>query len=135
FLEEKPEGLITEDNFYKTQSDAISGVNSIYYLLNAPGQTPYNVLFSTGMDMATDDVDPGPGAVNGDVRSLSVLGHSSSNRTVFQLWQQHYAGIKKANVALAKIPGITFDEALKARLLGEAKFLRALYYFNLVRLW
>jgi hypothetical protein len=138
FLKEEPESIITEDNFFKTQNDAIYAVNSIYYLLNAGGsslQTPYNTLFNTGMDMATDDVDPGPGATNPDVRSLSVLGHSSSNLRVYELWQQHYAAIKKANVALAKIPTIDFDAALKARLLGEAKFLRALYYFNVVRLW
>lgn len=138
FLKEEPESIITEDNFFKTQNDAIYAVNSIYFLLNSGGstvQTPYNTLFNTGMDMATDDVDPGPGATNPDVRSLSVLGHSSSNLRVYELWQQHYAAIKKANVALAKIPDISFDETLKARLLGEAKFLRALYYFNVVRLW
>jgi hypothetical protein len=138
FLKEEPESIITEDNFFKTQNDAVYAVNSIYYLLNAGGtslQTPYNTLFNTGMDMATDDVDPGPGATNPDVRSLSVLGHSSSNLRVYELWQQHYAAIKKANVALARIPAIDFDATLKARLLGEAKFLRALYYFNVVRLW
>src|SRR4051812_37132474 len=138
FLKEEPESIITEENFFKTQNDAIYAVNSIYYLLNAGGstvQTPYNTLFNTGMDMATDDIDPGPGATNPDVRSLSVLGHSSSNLRVYELWQQHYAAIKKANVALARIPDIEFDVKLKARLLGEAKFLRALYYFNVVRLW
>jgi hypothetical protein len=138
FLKEEPESIITEDNFFKTQNDAIYAVNSIYYLLNAGGsslQTPYNTLFNTGMDMATDDVDPGPGATNPDVRSLSVLGHSSSNLRIYELWQQHYAAIRKANVALNKIPAIEFDAKLKARLLGEAKFLRALYYFNVVRLW
>jgi hypothetical protein len=138
FLKEEPESIITEDTFFKTQNDAIYAVNSIYYLLNSGGssvQTPYNTLFNTGMDMATDDVDPGPGATNPDVRSLSVLGHSSSNLRVYELWQQHYAAIKKANVALARIPDIDFDATLKARLLGEAKFLRALYYFNVVRLW
>ena len=138
FLQEKPAGIITTDNFYKTQSDAIAAVNAVYFMLNAGGtaeQTPYNVLLSTGMDMATDDVDPGPGASNADVRSLSVLGTTSTNRTVFQLWQQHYAAIGMANVALAKVPGISMDTALQKRLLGEAKFLRALYYFNVVRLW
>jgi starch-binding outer membrane protein, SusD/RagB family len=138
FLKEEPESIITEDNFFKTQNDAIYAVNSIYFLLNAGGstlQTPYNTLFNTGMDMASDDVDPGPGATNPDVRSLSVLGHSSSNLRVYELWQQHYAAIKKANVALEKIPDIDFDGKLKERLLGEAKFLRALYYFNVVRLW
>jgi hypothetical protein len=143
FLKEDPQGLITEDEFYKTQNDALYGTNAIYFLLNSGGtsyQTPYNTLFNTGMDMATDDVDPGPAATNPDVRSLSVLAHSSANLRVYELWQQHYAGVVKANVALAKIPGITFDNtpagvSLKARLLGEAKFLRALFYFNLVRLY
>jgi hypothetical protein len=139
FLKEDPKGLITEDEFYKTQNDALYGTNAIYFLLNSGGtsyQTPYNTLFNTGMDMASDDVDPGPGATNPDVRSLSVLGHSSANLRVYEIWQQHYAGIKKANVALAKIPDIGFtDVTLKPRLLGEAKFLRALFYFNLVRLY
>ncbi len=138
FLLEEPKSIITEDAFYKTQSDAIYAVNAVYFMLNSGGsteQTPYNTLFSVGMEMATDDVDPGPGAVNGDVRSLSVFGQNSSNRTIFQLWQQHYAAIVKANVALAKIPSISMDATLQARLLGEAKFLRALYYFNVVRLW
>jgi len=138
FLEETPQGIITTQNFYKTQSDAIAATDAVYFFLNAGGtgeQTLYNVLLSTGMDMATDDVDPGPGASNADVRSLSVLSTVSTNRTTFQLWQQHYAAIGMANVALAKIPGIAMDSTLKARLLGESKFLRALYYFNLVRLW
>jgi hypothetical protein len=141
FLKEDPHSIITVDEFYKTKDDAVSGVNAIYFMLNSGGssqQTPYNTLFNTGMDMATDDVDPGPGAVNPDVRSLAVLAHSSSNLRVYEIWQQHYAAILKANVALNKIPGITFntsDLPLKNRLLAEAKFLRALYYFNLVRLY
>ncbi|MFD2571798.1 RagB/SusD family nutrient uptake outer membrane protein [Spirosoma soli] len=138
FLKEAPEALISEDQYYKTQADAINAVNAVYFLLNSGGstiQTPYNTLFNTGMNMAGDDEDPGPGATNPDVRSLSVLAHSSTNLRVYELWQQHYAAIKKANVVLEKIPAISFDETLKNRLLAEAKFLRALYYFNLVRLY
>lgn len=138
FLAENPESLISEDQYYKTQTDAINAVNAIYFLLNAGGntvQTPYNTLFNTGMNFAGDDEDPGPGATNPDVRSLAVLAHSSTNLRVYELWQQHYAAVKKANVALEKIPAIDFDAKLKSRLIGEAKFLRALYYFNLVRLY
>jgi hypothetical protein len=138
FLKESPEAFISEEQYYKTQADAINAVNAVYFLLNSGGssvQTPYNTLFNTGMNMAGDDEDPGPGATNPDVRSLAVLAHSSTNLRVYELWQQHYAAIKKANVALEKIPAISFDATLKARLLGEAKFLRALYYFNLVRLY
>lgn len=138
FLKESPESIISEDQYYKTQTDAINAVNAVYFSLNSGGatiQTPYNTLFNTGMNFAGDDEDPGPGATNPDVRSLAVLAHSSTNLRVYELWQQFYAAIKKANVALEKIPTISFDATLKNRLLAEAKFLRALYYFNLVRLY
>ncbi|MCH5597012.1 RagB/SusD family nutrient uptake outer membrane protein [Niabella ginsengisoli] len=136
FLEENPQSFISEDQFYKTQDDAIAAINAVYFMLNSGGiQTPYNTLFNTGMNMGSDDEDPGPGATSADVRSLSVQSQSSSNLRIYEIWQQHYSAIKRANVALDKIPQIDFDEDLKNRLLHEAKFLRALYYFNLVRLY
>ena len=52
------------------------------------------------------------------------------------MWVNCYAGISRANAAINNIPNITMDETLKNRFIGEARFLRALYYFNLVRfLW
>ena len=134
-LKEDPKSFITPEQFYKTQADAVAAVNAAYYQLNAPAQTPYNVLFSTGMDMMSDDIDPGPGATNADVRSQSILAHASTGLRIIEIWQQHYAAIKRANVGLEKIPGIDFNTTLKNRLVGELKFLRALWYFNLVRLY
>ncbi len=138
FLTEEPASLLLEEQYYQTQADAVNAVNAVYFLLNSGGntvQTPYNTLFNTGMNFAGDDEDPGPGATNPDVRSLSVLAHSSANLRIYELWQQHYAAVRKANIAIAKIPTIDFDGTLKSRLIAEAKFLRALYYFNLVRLY
>lgn len=140
-LKEDPGAFITAAEYYKTKADAVNAVNAAYFLLNSGGpsvQTPYNTLFATGMDFMSDDIDPGPGATNADVRSQAVLNHSSTGLRVLQLWQQHYAGIKKANVAIDKVPEIedvALTDALKKRLIGEAKLLRALYYFNLVRLF
>ncbi|SDZ82137.1 RagB/SusD family nutrient uptake outer membrane protein [Pedobacter hartonius] len=137
-LNEDPSSFIPADQFYKTQKDAEAAVSAAYSLLNAGAtsvQTPYNTLFNTGMDFMADDEGPGPGATNADVRSQAVLGHSSSGLRVLQIWQQHYAAIKKANIAIDTIPHITFDATLNKRLVAEAKFLRALYYFNLVRLY
>ncbi|WP_216848923.1 RagB/SusD family nutrient uptake outer membrane protein [Pedobacter sp. L105] len=137
-LDENPRSFIPSDQFYKTQADAVAAVNAVYSLLNAGStgvQTPYNILLNTGMDFMADDVGPGPGATNPDVRSQAVLGHSSTGLRVLQLWQQHYAAIKKANIAIDTIPHITFDATLNKRLVAEARFLRALYYFNLVRLY
>lgn len=139
FLEEDPDGFIVQDDFYKTETDALNAVNAVYYLLNAGGsavQTPYNTLFNTGLNFMCDDEFPGPGATNPDVRSMANLLHTSANLRVYELWQQHYAAVTKANLAIAYIPPITFsNELLKTRLIGEAKFLRALWYFNLVRLY
>jgi starch-binding outer membrane protein, SusD/RagB family len=138
FLEEDPEGFIKTDDFYTTETDAVNAVSAIYYLLNSGGQsmqTPYNTLFNTGLNFMCDDEFPGPGATQPDVRSMANNLHTSTNLRIYELWQQHYAAVRKANLALEKIPGIGFNEDLKSRLLAEAKFLRALYYFNLVRLF
>src|SRR5690349_20344171 len=87
------------------------------------------------MDFMTDDITAGPGSPNPDVRSLAILAHSATFLRGKEIWMQHYSAINKANVALEKIPAIEMKEDLKNRLLAEARFLRALYYFNLVRLY
>lgn len=137
-LEEDPESFIAPEQFYNTSGDAVAAVNSIYFHLNsnAAGQQPiYNSLLNTGMDFLTDDITAGPGSPNPDVRSLAVLAHSSTFLRGKEIWMQHYSAINKANVALERIPEIDMNEDLKNRLLGESRFLRALYYFNLVRLY
>jgi hypothetical protein len=139
FLEEDPKGFVIQDDYYKTEADGVSAVTAAYYLLNAGGnslQTPYNTLFNTGLNFMCDDEFPGPGATNGDVRSMANLLHTATNLRVYELWQQHYAAVTKANLAIYYVPKITFaSTALQDRLVAEAKFLRALWYFNLVRLY
>src|SRR6478609_489947 len=142
FLKESPKSTISEDQYYKTPSDALTAVNATYFFYNGAGpngsgQSAYNSLLQVGMEFATDEQYPGPGATNPDVRSLSVHNHSSTNRTFYENWQQHYAGVKRANIAIDKIPAIDFgsNTALKERYIGEAKFNRAFIYFNIVRLW
>ncbi|HSD05766.1 RagB/SusD family nutrient uptake outer membrane protein [Flavobacterium sp.] len=135
-LDEDPKSFISPDQFYKTANDAIAAVNAIYYHLNqndTSAQPIYNPLYYTGLDFMSDDVSPGPGATNPDARSLGALTHSASLIRGAESWQQHYAAINMANAAIERIPGIAMDEKLKSRLLGEARFLRALYYFNIVR--
>jgi hypothetical protein len=51
------------------------------------------------------------------------------------LWAKGYAGVSRTNVLLEKLPGVTMDEAQKKRFVAEAKFLRAFFYFDLVRLF
>lgn len=148
-LKETPKSFITAQEFYKTPTDAANAVTACYYWLNngdastpggATSQTPYNVLFSTGMEMMTDDIDPGPGATNPDVRSQSVLQHNSSGLRVLQIWQFHYAAIRDCNIAIDSItlnihPNQFTPRSLRTQYIAEAHALRALWYFNLVRLY
>ena len=134
-LTEEPKAVLTSEQFYQTQADAIAAVTSVYNALNASGQTIYNSLFQIGLDIASDEALPGPRARNANVRAFAVLSHATTNDRVEEIWKQHYAAINRANVAIDRIPAIEMDETLKTRLVNEAKFLRALYYFNLVRLY
>src|SRR5699024_9847973 len=47
------------------------------------------------------------------------------------VWQVLYEGIFRSNLVLQKVPNIDMDESQKSRILGEARFLRALYYWHL----
>lgn len=136
-LDENPESFISPDQFYKTSGDAISAVNSIYFDLSSSNvnQPIYNAMFNTGLDFLTDDLAAGPGTPNADARAIANLTYSSTNLRVKEIWMAHYSGINKANIALERILEIEMDQKLKNRLLGESRFLRALYYFNLVRLY
>jgi len=78
FLAEDPQSIISEDQFYKTPTDALNAVNATYFFYNGGGsngstQTAYNSLLQIGMEFATDEQYPGPGAVNADVRSFRCI--------------------------------------------------------------
>ncbi|OAV67390.1 SusD family protein [Bacteroidales bacterium Barb4] len=146
-LEETLESKQSADQFYKNGSDAIAAVNAVYEALNTPGkaeeslyksnaQTLYNSLLQIGIEMATDDYEAGPRARNPHVRALSGLTHDPANDRMQQLWLQSYDLINRANVAIDGIEQISdadISKELRGRTINEAKFLRALSYFNLVR--
>lgn len=134
-LEENPKAILTTELFYRTSDDAIAAVNSIYNVLNNGNGTMYNRLFHMGIEIMSDDAIAGERLKNADVREIAALTHSTNNIRFESLWQEHYMGINRANIAINRIKDIDMDEQLRTRLILEAKFLRGLLYFNLVRLW
>ncbi|PVD50256.1 RagB/SusD family nutrient uptake outer membrane protein [Terrimonas sp.] len=138
FLEEDPKSQVTITNYYKTEADAISAVNSIYAYLNSisTGTTAgvYHSTFWVTMGLASDEL------LNNQVAApqfdqLATFTYTSQNSALEEIWAMHYKTITIANIAIARIPGIAMNESLKNRLVGEAKFLRALMYFNMVRMF
>ena len=140
-LEENPTASITATQFYKTQADAVSAVTAAYSTLNSDPASDFpiygrnlNLLIGNG----SDDQIFSPSNTNPDVRALGTATYVTSNDRVHKSWIQHYYGISRANIAIDNIANIPLsqfaDTAVRSRLIREAKFIRALLYFNLVRI-
>jgi hypothetical protein len=85
--------------------------------------------------ITSDDADKGstPGDTGADKNKLDALDFVSSSTSFTDVWKARYQGIGRANRALFYIQQLDLDPAFKNRLIGEIKFLRALWYFDLVR--
>lgn len=138
-LKEDPKDQVFVENFFQTENDAIAAVNSIYSILNSTSSAPtfggvYHSSYWVVAGLASDEMENRlAGAAELD--QLETFTHRPVNSTVYDIWRNAYKGISNANFALGGIPGIAMDEALKNRLLGEARFLRGLLYFELVRMF
>ncbi len=132
-LEKDQPGVFTEDQFYKTEEDALFAVNAAYEQLSFridKGFSDVNRLWVLG-DIVSDDAITG-NQTQPDVQMLDDFSTNADNENVEVHWQKNYEGITQCNIVLEKIPDIEMDDALKERILGEAYFLRGYYYFLLI---
>lgn len=83
--------------------------------------------------MTSDDADKGsdPGDTGGDKDLMDALTFTTTSLSFNEVWEANYQGIARANQALKFLPDLAIDETLKKRLIGESKFLRAMFYFRL----
>lgn len=138
FLDEDPKNLVTIENYYKTEQDAVSAVNSVYAYLNSysAGSTAgvYHSTFWVTAGLVSDEMlNNQIGAPQLD--QLSNFNYIPKNAALEEIWAVHYKTIGLANIAISRIPAINMDATLRDRLTGEAKFIRGLLYFNLVRMF
>src|SRR2546423_2605467 len=138
-LTETPRAQIVTETFFQTPADATAAIYAAYQPL-ASGN-----VFSTSMqwalNAATDESRVGIEEENPNIVALTqlrwdaknpyVAGTTSANGT----WSGLFATITRATLVPAKVPAITMEETAKAQILGQAKFLRALSYLYLVRLY
>lgn len=122
----------TTQNFWTTQESAMQGVTSIYSMFSKPGAMARWIYFD--LDLRSDEGYSGSPWIElqNSTKFIVINYDFVAYRSV---WDDHYRAIYRANQVLKYVPTITMDEQLKARLLAEAKFLRAYFYFNLVSLW
>lgn len=137
-LEENPRDQVFIDNFFETENDAIAAVNSIYAILNSTSQAPtfggvFHSSYWVSMGLVSDEMENRLPSVSLD--ELDQFNHKPVNSNLFDLWSNMYRGINIANFALEGIPDVDMNEELKNRLLGEARFLRGMLHFELVKIW
>ncbi len=136
FLEKSPIIGITEENFYRTEADAIAGVNAAYATLQFQLSEAGHFRWFWG-DIMSDDAVKGGSSDNdaNDLLQLETFKGPTNTDLLEAEWSANYEGIYRANVVLEKVPAIDMDAKLKARILGEAKFIRAWNYYNLVTMF
>ncbi|OXA75410.1 Starch-binding associating with outer membrane [Flavobacterium aquidurense] len=135
FLDVEPTEAIPADPALVNSDAGASGfVTAIYnqFLGWEMSSFGWNAVSS----IITDDADKGsdPGDAGGDKDIIDALTYNASTPSFQSTWEANYAGINRCNQALAMFPKL--DQAtpgLKARLVGETKFMRAFMYFTLVK--
>jgi hypothetical protein len=126
-LDEDPFTQPSTENFYQNETDALAALTASYARLKS-GIGYYKQQFMPTL-FASSDQGLSTYLYNEFKRGIVT----STNQSLNNLWKELYLGIRDANNVIAKVPDIDMNEELKNRIVGEAKFLRALHYFNLVR--
>ena len=142
-LSENPQGSLTPDNFYQTQSDAVAAVTAVYSTLTTDINNDFPVYgrnLNLIVDNTSDNQVYSPSNTNPDVRALGTATYVAANDRVHKIYAQLYWGINRANIAIDKIPAIPAAQFVDpshsaVNLVREARFIRALLYFDLVRLF
>ena len=130
FLDEPMKGDYSSSTVYSSAEQAEQAVNAVY---NAAA---YSINLWKFGDIPSDDSKKGGNA--GDQADLGYIDEwkvLSDNGAVAEFWQNTYETIARANNAIAGIESSSIDETVKTQLIGEAKFLRAFSYFQLVNIF
>lgn len=124
----------TTDVFWKTEDDAQRGVNSIYAMFYKPALWSRWIYFR--LDLTSDEgFSKSPWVELADWTRFQYVNYNFGEGNVFT-WKDTYKAIFRCNQVLDNVPNITFvDPVNKDRILGQAKFLRALHYYYAALLW
>ena len=132
YLDKAPLDTINSANYFRTKDDALNAVNAAYQPLQRPKL--YNMRMWTSDIIAGKSVVGAGGGTDG-IETVQEANFTTdpSNAGVLDLYRGPYPGILYCNLVIQNVPGMNIDTTLRSRIVGEAKFLRANYYFILVR--
>lgn len=128
FLEEELVTDVSAASYYTTEKGLQDAVNATYSFLKPfYGQEMGAAMTTFGTDIWTNGADGGHKYFNFYDTSLN-----SSSPYVTDSWATWYRGINQANGVINRATDVEMDEAEKTVRVAEVRFLRALYYFQVV---
>ncbi|MBN9384558.1 MAG: RagB/SusD family nutrient uptake outer membrane protein [Chitinophagaceae bacterium] len=124
----------TIDSYFKTAAELRNGVNAIYSTMRSGNLVGREWFFTH--DMRGGETAPGGSQLEAPrAELLKQASPSPSNSVMTSVWTGAYQMINRANLVIAKAPGVKDDPAARDVIVGEAEFLRAWAYFELVSMW
>lgn len=126
-----PPSSLTEADFYKTANDLDGAVLGIYIRYQSRQPNDWAIL-----ELPTDNLHRTGYSTLGGTDEINNLAITAENPLFASFWQNTYNGIFRANAVIVNIDNPTdYTDGQREQLNGEAKFMRALFYFDLVRLF
>ena len=125
-METSPSDVLSEENFWQTETDIVSGINACYAAALDNSSSGFGLV-----QWRTENVTPNAYNQSGETQ-IAEGSHNAGNFDYFEnKFNTNYGGIGRVNNLLAHIDGVNMNAGLKQRIRGEALFLRALFYSDL----
>ncbi|HEU4554289.1 MAG TPA: RagB/SusD family nutrient uptake outer membrane protein [Chitinophaga sp.] len=135
FIQLTPEDSYTAGNFYKTETQFQSAVIAAYAPLR---DVLVNDYFTSEMHSDNTIYQPIPGNRGTAIvqrENISDFTNTSTNAYANATWEHSYTGIARCNIVIDRLADASISDSAKTVFDGQVKFLRALNYFKLVRLY
>lgn len=132
-LNVSPHDRYVQDNFWQSEAAANAALSGAYQSLTTTG-----VYGGDATPLLEETATPNAysyGNTNAWNSIAEGLMSAASGGIIASRWADCYGGIGRCNTFLDNVDKVEMDEETKARMKGEAHFLRALYYFNLENYW
>jgi starch-binding outer membrane protein, SusD/RagB family len=127
-LDEEAYSFLTPNNFYKNAADAQIGLNGVFSTMQA--QAHYQRTVWLIGELPADNL---VGTSTAERKELNTFTWTPANVEIANWWRSSYLMISRANDVIKNVPPINMDVTTRNHIVGNARFLRALGYFDLVR--
>ncbi len=123
---------LTSGTYWSSADRAVRGVNAVYSTVHRGAISRWMLFYYIIRSDEGRSMSPATDIVN-NMDQFVVTDYNYGN--AYDVWRDLYVGIFRANQVIANVPPIDMDATLKQRIIGEASFLRAMFYFQLASLW